>query len=107
MAQALQQSQSVRSVQGRLSIDQWLKRMGTCHSQVLLQGLAQGEGYSGSTVYVGVAGIALAFFRLHECLQRGSTLRGMLDEEHSIPLGRAAAILQAARRNAVSFPRLQ
>ncbi|CAL8470922.1 g10464 [Coccomyxa elongata] len=37
---------------------------------VLQQGLRQGKGFSGSTVYVGLAGIALTYFRLYECCRR-------------------------------------
>ncbi|BDA45484.1 LanC-like protein 2 [Coccomyxa sp. Obi] len=37
---------------------------------VLQQGLRQGTGFSGPTVYVGLAGIALNYFRLYECCRR-------------------------------------
>ncbi|EIE20233.1 Lanthionine synthetase C-like protein [Coccomyxa subellipsoidea C-169] len=72
---------------------------------VLEQGLQKGRGVSGSTVYVGLAGIALTYFRLYECCKRlkhadspghvkSSSLAG---EDHAeVYLQRAAAVINAA-----------
>lgn len=40
--------------------------------QVMEQGVQQGWGYTGPTVYVGLAGIALVYFRLHEAVLASS-----------------------------------
>lgn len=73
--------------------------------QVLLRGVEQGEGYSGSTVYVGLAGIAFMVFKLHMCMHQtgGSQLRSTLGKEDAALLTTAAAILEYTRPSSVSM----
>lgn len=71
-------------------------------TQELEQGLQKGRGFSGSTVYVGLAGVALTYFRLYECCNRVNPayLLGHVSwsgkEQAQGYLKRAAALINAA-----------
>ncbi|KAK9904304.1 hypothetical protein WJX75_008885 [Coccomyxa subellipsoidea] len=70
--------------------------------KVLEQGLQKGRGFSGPTVYVGLAGVALTYFRLYECCNRVNPayLPGQVSwagkEQAQGYLKRAAALINAA-----------
>jgi hypothetical protein len=70
------------------------------------QGIQQGWGYSGSSVYVGLAGIALMYFRLHEaCLASGEG-SGSRDKESKnmaqAYLEKAFTLISVTRPSSVS-----
>lgn len=89
-------------------------------TQVLDRGLREGKGISGSTVYVGVAGIALGYLRLYECCNRlrpgevqaqeiplSSWTGPTPSQQASMYLEGAAAMIDAARTSQALLSILQ
>jgi len=89
-------------------------------TQVLDRGMREGKGMSGSTVYAGVAGVALAYLRLYECCNRvkpgevqaqetlHSSLTGLTSSQQaSMYLEGAAAMINAARTSQARLGILQ